>query len=261
MNVIPSATVVKVGTEVSYAIQITNTGSTLVKGVVLTDLLSSGVSFVSSTNTPSSSSGSTIVIPVGDIPAGAVATIIIKENPSALGTFTSQFSATATTGESASLTETARGSKTAPVGFGGGRFDSTLDYVHAPAGVSQNAINLTSHTFTQIISGSHDGWDGLYTIMARFADTKNVTRLDADLARLSHHIPYGAKNLLPTWQQTVDATDLTSPTRDTIRTLAKQLQHDLISYLAENEGTLFNILKSHGGNTYDSLLTFNGSVS
>jgi peptidyl-prolyl cis-trans isomerase B (cyclophilin B) len=137
---------------------------------------------------------------------------------------------------------------------------TSLHYVKAASGVSQHAINFTSRTFAQVLSGHHHGWDGLATIMARFNRTGNVTRLQKDLARLSRHIPYGMKKLMPAWSHTIKSAS-TLQSQSSRNALGQQLRKDLRTYLTDHVGVDFNIIKSHGHFSSDRLLKFNGRVS
>ena len=117
----------------------------------------------------------------------------------------------------------------------------------APAGVRQNAINFTSNTFNQV-------WNSLNTVARNFAQTGNVINADAQLQTLSRRLPYGPQVLLNTWLSDVNRAGTTASSTTV-------LQQDLISYLDNNEGNAFNVLKSGVNYSSDGLLTYNGRVN
>jgi len=82
------------GLDAAYTILVTNSGTATAANVVVNDVLPDGVSFVSAVPAPSSVAGQTISFSLGDLAAGASATITIAVTPLATeGTTTNTASA------------------------------------------------------------------------------------------------------------------------------------------------------------------------
>ena len=122
----------------------------------------------------------------------------------------------------------------------------SIPFVFAPAGVRQSAINFSSITFHQV-------WDKLNTVARNFVRSGNVITADAQLQAISGLVPYGRRGLLNTWLSDLNSAGRTA----SANTL---LHQDLISYVDNNEGSAFNVLKSMVGYSTDGFLTYNGRV-
>ena len=84
-----------VGTQASYTVTMSNTGTSAAKNVVLTDVLPPEVSFVDATPAPTSVAGNTATWNLGDLAAGASVTVTINVTVDATaGTATNTASAT-----------------------------------------------------------------------------------------------------------------------------------------------------------------------
>lgn len=95
----PSA--VQVGQDLTYTITVTNTGSATAQAVGLSDVLPAGLSFVSATIAPTAAAGGQLVIPLGDIAAGASKSVQVVATATAAGTLSDQAIATAGDGRAA----------------------------------------------------------------------------------------------------------------------------------------------------------------
>jgi uncharacterized repeat protein (TIGR01451 family) len=94
----------------SYTITVTNNGPAASSGVTLTDTLASGLTWVSSTPSQGSCSGTTTVTcNLGTLNAGANATVIVVATPGAPGGYTNNASVTATTADLVSGNNSASG--------------------------------------------------------------------------------------------------------------------------------------------------------
>jgi hypothetical protein len=120
----------------------------------------------------------------------------------------------------------------------------SIPFVFAPAGVRQSAINFTSSTFNQV-------WDRLNTVVRNFVRSGNMITADAQLQAISGRVPYGRKVLLNTWLSDLNSAGRTA-SANTV------LHQDLISYVDNNEGSAFNVLKGVVGYSTDGFLTYNG---
>jgi uncharacterized repeat protein (TIGR01451 family) len=81
----------QVGNELTYSLTATNNGPSPVTGVVITDTLPGGVTFVSATPSqgpPCTLTGSTVTCNSGSLAVGASATVVIKVAPTTTGTIT-----------------------------------------------------------------------------------------------------------------------------------------------------------------------------
>ncbi len=88
---------IAVGQPLTYTVIVTNPSATANAGVTLTQTLPAGVTFLSSSITPSSSSAGQVVIPVGDLAAGASRTVQIFVTPTAAGNIASTFTVSSPT--------------------------------------------------------------------------------------------------------------------------------------------------------------------
>jgi uncharacterized repeat protein (TIGR01451 family) len=76
-----------VGSNLTYTVTVTNNGPDMATGVVITDTLPSGVTFVSSTSDPGGCSGTeTVTCNLGDMSSGAGAAVTLVITPTAAGT-------------------------------------------------------------------------------------------------------------------------------------------------------------------------------
>lgn len=97
-------------TNLTYTITVTNNGPASSSGVVLTDTLASGLTFVSSTPTQGSCSGTTtITCNLGTLASGASATVSVVVTPGAPGGYTNSASVTATTPDLVTANNSATG--------------------------------------------------------------------------------------------------------------------------------------------------------
>jgi hypothetical protein len=122
----------------------------------------------------------------------------------------------------------------------------SIPFVFAPAGARQSAISFTSITF-------HRVWERLNTAVRNFVRSGNVITVDAQLQAISGLVPYGRQGLLNTWLSDLDGAGRTA-SANTV------LHQDLISYVDNNEGRAFNVLRGLVGYSTDGLLTYNGRV-
>ena len=118
-----------------------------------------------------------------------------------------------------------------------------IQFVVAPQGVSQSAINFTTLRASQILHGNGNG-PGIYRSFQNFNRTGNVAQLNANLSNLAVQIPYGRQELLPLWQD--DISGLSSQVRDKGHVAQKFVLQDYVGYLKDGIGTTFNYLKSNG---------------
>ncbi len=94
----------------TYTITVTNNGPAASSGVVLTDTLASGLTFVSSTPSQGSCSGTTtITCNLGALGVGANATVTVVATPGAPGGYTNTASVTATTPDLVNANNSATG--------------------------------------------------------------------------------------------------------------------------------------------------------
>ena len=125
--------------------------------------------------------------------------------------------------------------------------DTTIPFVLAPEGVNQNAINFTSHTYYQVVSGRGAGKDGLSRLFSRFNSSEDLA---SGLSALSFRVPYGNTELLPIWLDTLDAGGGES-----------DLRADLQTYVNDGVGVFWNTLKSvQRHSSTDGDLVYNGKV-
>ena len=73
------------GTQASYSVTVSNSGSSTANNVILTDMLPAGVTFVSATPAPTSQSGQTLDWNLGNIAAGGSSTVTITVSVGATG--------------------------------------------------------------------------------------------------------------------------------------------------------------------------------
>jgi uncharacterized repeat protein (TIGR01451 family) len=106
LSIDASPSAVEVGQNLTYTITVTNTGTATAQAVGLSDVLPAGLSFVSATIAPTAAAGGRLVIPLGDIAAGASKTVQVVANAAAAGTFADQAVATASDGRAATGTGT-----------------------------------------------------------------------------------------------------------------------------------------------------------
>jgi hypothetical protein len=138
-----------------------------------------------------------------------------------------------------------------PVGFGGGVVDPRIPFVHAPRGVSQRSINLTSITFNQVVQG-------LINDFAVYNKNGKLAALESGLTRVSGMIPFGLTSLNPTIFSLVSG--LNSTTRDTNHAVEIKTFVDTVAYLKNGIGQKFNVIRSDVHYSTDVLLTFNGNA-
>ena len=146
------------------------------------------------------------------------------------------------------------------------KIDYTLPFIRVP-GVPQGWLNFTSHTFNQMIYGG-PGQRGFSQILSRFNSSGNVAQLENDLAVLSHRVPYGHEDLLPTWLDDLNLAlagntggfVTTGPFSGRNGIVANQLVDDLVEYLENGVGDDFNVLLSSQHASTDIFLTYNGKV-
>jgi len=96
--------------------------------------------------------------------------------------------------------------------------------------------------------------------MAKFNHSGNFTTFKSELGRLSRRVPFGAKNLLPAWKQTVSLSALGATRRDPKGTVYAQLRANLVTYLNSRVGVDINVVKSRARQSSDRLLRFNGKL-
>jgi hypothetical protein len=120
----------------------------------------------------------------------------------------------------------------------------SIPFVFAPAGVRQSAINFTSITFHQV-------WEGLNMVVRNFVRSGNVITADAQLQAISGRVPYGRQALLNTWLSDLHSAGRTASAKTV-------LHQDLLSFVDNNEGSAFNVLKGVVGYSTDGFLTYNG---
>ncbi len=112
------------GQSLTYTLTVANSGPATATGVVLTDNLPTGVTFISATPSQGtcSHSGGTVTCNVGSIANGASATVTIIATPNTAGTITNSASVTANETDTNSSNNTATTSTTvqAPASGGGG---------------------------------------------------------------------------------------------------------------------------------------------
>jgi hypothetical protein len=135
---------------------------------------------------------------------------------------------------------------------------SGLPFVFAPPGVPQSSINMTTHTFNQIIYGNFvrggGRITGLNTSIADFTASGDANLLNSRLTILASRVPFGTIDLLPRWQLAAAAGSSTSR-------LQAATQRILINYI--NDGVQagdFNYLQSVQRSSTDGLIANNGKV-
>ena len=123
----------------------------------------------------------------------------------------------------------------------------SIPFVFAPTGVRQSTINFTSITFHQV-------WDQLNTVVRKFVRSGNAITADAQLQAISGMVPYGRQRLLNTWLGDLNSAGRTA-------SASTLLHQHLISFVDNNEGSSFNVLKGVVGYSTDGLLTYNGRAN
>jgi uncharacterized repeat protein (TIGR01451 family) len=105
---------VTVGNNLTYTITVTNNGPDTATGITLTDILSSSVTYISTTSTQGSytKSGNTVTCNIGTLSNGASATVTIVVTPTTSGTITNSASVTCSETDSNTSNNTATATTT-----------------------------------------------------------------------------------------------------------------------------------------------------